>query len=152
MEVTIVTAVEHSLDPTRHFGVMLNNSLSVLKMLHWYSPNFNFHELVGSLYNDLTDLFDSFQEEIIGTSKAEKISFPSFSPDSFCTDKIEIYSGDLEEMLEVYDMTTTKLLAIFNSREIDNYINSVTSGLNNTKEGILSRINKSNYLISMLLS
>jgi hypothetical protein len=105
---------------------------------------------VGSLYTDLSDLFDKFQEEAIGTSKSEKVSFPSFSPDSFCIDNVEIYKGDLEELMEVYNMTSIKLMAIFNSREIDNYISSVTSGLNNTKEEILSRINKANYLLDML--
>ena len=150
MEVTIVTAVEHSLDPTRYFGLLLNKSLSVIRMLHWYSVDFNFHEILGDLYSDLSNLFDRFQEEIIGTSKTEKVTFPSFSPDSFAIDNVEIYQGDLEELIEVYDMTAVKLMAIFNSREIDNYIGSVTSGLNNTKEEILSRINKSNYLIAML--
>jgi len=150
MEVTIITSTEYSLDPTRYFGILLSKSLSVIHMLHWYAKDYNVHEILGDLYEDLDNLFDKFQEEIIGTSKQESVLFPSFSPDSFTLDKPELFAGDHEEMMEVYHMTAVKLSAIFLSRELANYIDSVSSGLNNTKEDIISRINKANYLLGMI--
>jgi hypothetical protein len=39
---------------------------------------------------------------------------------------------------------------ILTSLEFNNYISSVKSGLNNTKEDILSRINKADYLLAMI--
>ena len=149
MEVTVIT-IEHSLDETRQFGMLLNKALSVVKMLHWYAKDFNYHTLLGDLYEDLSDLFDKFQEEIIGTSKSEKVIFPLFSPNNFDTEDLNLFKGDHADLVDAYQMTSIKLLGIFQSREISNYIDSVTSGLNNTKEDILSRINKTNYLLGMI--
>jgi hypothetical protein len=143
--------VEHSLDTTRHFAVLLSKALSIIHLLHWYITDYNIHVILGDLYNDLDDSFDKLQEEIIGTSQHYKAQFPGFSPDTFSIDDISQYSGGIDNLMEVYDKTTTKLCAVLNSQEFNNYISTVTSGLNNTKEDILSRINKANYLLSLII-
>lgn len=149
----IVTTVkvEDSLDSTRHFGVLLSKALSIIHLIHWYVTDFNTHQILGDLYGDLDALFDGLQEEIIGTSKQYNIQFPGLSPDTFSIDDITQYSGGTDNLMDVYHQTVTKLSAILESQEFNNYISSVTSGLNNTKEDILSRINKANYLLSMTL-
>lgn len=150
-DITIITAAPEpdNLDPTRFFGILISRSLTSLHMLHWYTKNFNFHEIIGELYSDLNDLFDKFQEEIIGTSKNSTLLFPGFDPESVELE-IELYKGDDKELLENYYKLSTTIIAILSSREISNYIDTVQSGLNNTKEDILSRINKTNYLLDML--
>jgi DNA-binding ferritin-like protein len=151
MDITIVrTQQESSLDSTVFFGILLSKTLTLIHMTHWYILNHNVHEILGDLYEDLDGLFDKLQEEIIGTSKLQGKTFPSFSPETLNIDDINQYSGDNQDLLEVYYKTTIKLTAILNSLEFSNYVESVDSGLNNTKEDILSRINKANYLLAMI--
>jgi hypothetical protein len=153
MDITVISTssdIVHSLDPTRYFGIMLTKSLSIIRMLHWYATDFNTHEILGDLYSDLSNLFDKLQEEIIGTSRISQVLFPSFSPDTFNDTEIEQYQCNCDGLTDVYNLTTTKIIAILESNEFSNYIQSVSSGLNNTKEDIISRINKSNYLLSMV--
>jgi len=153
MEIEIIRTQsneEMSLESTKYFGIILSKSLSIIHMIHWYSTDFNVHEILGSLYSDLDDLFDKLQEEIIGTSKSQKILFPGFHPEIFNLEDTEQYPSDTAALLDLYNETAIKIVAIINSRELDVYIKSVISGLNNTKEDILSRINKTNYLLSMI--
>lgn len=150
MDITVVTSdIVHSLDPTRYFGLSLLRFLSNIRMLHWYSTDFNVHEILGSLYSDLDGLFDSLQEEIVGTSKSSQVLFPSFSPDTFELN-LQDYQCDCQTHLDSYYMSATKLVAILESREFSNYIDSTSSGINNIKEEIISRLNKTNYLLSMV--
>jgi hypothetical protein len=150
MEIEIIRSQESPLDPTRYFGILLSKALSIIHMIHWYTPNYNMHLILGDLYGDLDDLFDSLQEEIIGTSKMQEISFPGFHSETFDLEDISQYATDFEHLMDVYNQTVVKLIAIINSPELGTYIESVVSGLNNTKEDILSRINKANYLLAML--
>jgi DNA-binding ferritin-like protein len=148
MNITIISSTESpDLGSTKYFGIVLNKALTIIRMLHWYVDDHNIHEILGSLYEDLNDLFDKFQEELIGTSFSENIPLPGFSP--FCLDieNIDQFKEDIGSVLEVYNQTAIKIIAMISSQEIGNYIASVQSGLNNTREEIISRFNKTSYLL-----
>lgn len=154
MEIDVITttAVESTLDPTRHFGIILNEITSTIKMLHWYVLDHNTHEILGDLYDDLTDLFDKLQEEIIGTSRETNVVFPSFDGGILqlnSTANIQCYKNN-ESIITHYYNVANIIKEILTSLEFNNYITSVKSGLTNTKEDIISRVNKANYLLSMI--
>lgn len=155
MEIEIIKATSIEVEipeqtNTKYFALFLLKSLSYLRLLHWYTDNFNYHSIVGELYESLDNLFDKFQEEIIGTSSNSNIPFPGFSPDSINLDEIIETPTDLNSFLDCFQKTTTLLRAYLNSPELSNYIESVPSGLNNTKEEIISAINKATYLLNMV--
>lgn len=151
MDITIITTKEDfSLDTTKYFGILLSKSLSIIHMVHWYIKNHNVHEILGELYEDLDGLFDKLQEEIIGTSQEQGKLFPSFSTESLTLDNVDQYPENNRDLIDTYYKTVVKITAILSSLEFINYIESVDSGINNTKEDILSRINKANYLLSMV--
>jgi hypothetical protein len=149
IEIITTTAVQSSLDPTRVFGIILNKATSTIKMLHWYVLDYNTHEILGDLYDDLTDLFDKLQEEIIGTSKEYSVTFPSFNISDIQLEHIEMYQ-DNQVIINYYYNLANLIKDMLTSLEFNNYVTSVKSGINNTKEDILSRINKTNYLLSMV--
>jgi DNA-binding ferritin-like protein len=151
MEIDIITttAVQSTLDPTRVFGIILNKATSTIKMLHWYVVDPNAHEILGELYNDLTDLFDKLQEEVIGTSMEYSIVFPSFNINGIQLEHIEMYQNN-QVIIDYYYNLANLIKDMLTSLEFNNYVTSVKSGINNTKEDILSRINKTNYLLSMI--
>ena len=146
----ISTEVECSLDTTRNFGILLSKALTSIRMVHWYAPDFNTHEILGQLYGTLDDLFDKLQEEIIGTSKSQGVPFPAFSLQSLDTDDLEQYNNEQEPIIDTYYKTTLLVKAILKSRELENYFSVVISGLQNTKDEILSAINKADYLLSLI--
>jgi hypothetical protein len=151
MDITIIsTRSENSLETTKYFGIILSKTLTLIHMVHWYIGNLQIHEVLGDLYGDLDDLFDKLQEEIIGTARLQDKLFPGFSPEMVNIDDVAQFSGDDENLMDSYYKTIVKLTAILNSLEFKNYIESVDSGLNNTKEDVLSRVNKANYLLSMI--
>jgi DNA-binding ferritin-like protein len=137
--------------PTKNFGNLLNKSLSNIKMLHWYTTNYNVHIILGELYDSLSDSFDKLQEEIIGTSDTCDVTFPLFSVD--ITDEginSAIGDGEYENILVVYAEIQKMLKGILCSDEFKQYVDNVTSGLNNTKEEIISALNKASYLLLMI--
>lgn len=154
MEIQVIkmqeTPVQCSLDSTRTFGLILNKALTKLKMIHWYVMCYNTHKIIGNLYEDLTDLIDTLQEEIIGTSRNQNKQFPQINPGLFETDDISHYQTTDRDIMECYYDTTKKLVDMFSNQEFNNYVASVSSGLNNTKEEIISRVNKANYLLSLI--
>jgi len=149
IEVITTTAVESNLDPTRNFGIILNKAASIIKMCHWYVCDHNAHEILGDLYDDLSDLFDKLQEEIIGTCKENNATFPSFNSTLIQLDHIEAYR-DNDYILDYYYNVAGVIKDILTSLEFNQYITTVKSGLTNTKEDIITRINKANYLLSMI--
>ena len=70
MEIEIITTqtTTSNVDPTREFGLCLMKAESIIHMVHWYVLNYDAHKILGSLYEDLDELFDSLQEEIIAVS------------------------------------------------------------------------------------
>jgi DNA-binding ferritin-like protein len=148
MNITIISTQETpDLGSTKYFGIVLNKALTIIRMLHWYVEDHNIHEILGSLYQDLNDLFDKFQEEIIGTSFSENIPLPGFSPQCLDIENLDMFKEDISSVIDAYNQTAIKIIALLSSQEIGNYIASVQSGLNNTREEIISRFNKTNYLL-----
>jgi hypothetical protein len=148
-KITADTSAPCEVDNTKMFGIILSEVASIIHLVHWYIPDINIHTLMGDLYSDLNDLFDKLQEEIIGTSRKFQTPFPSFSCDCFDSKNLSQYESK-EDLIDTYHKTTVKLTAILNSPEFKMYIDSVCSGLNNTKEDIVSRINKTDYLLSLM--
>jgi DNA-binding ferritin-like protein len=130
------------------FSLYLCNILTSLKMLHWYSKDYNFHELIGKFYEDFDPLFDSLMEEIIGVSNSRNICFSVTCPevslkninDSKC---LNSQIDDVFYILENLEKT-------IKSDEMSEFISSSYNGINNLIEEILSLSNKVRYLVSML--
>jgi hypothetical protein len=153
MEIEIITtsAIQNKLDTVKSFGILLNKTTSTIKMLHWFVLDHNAHEILGDLYDDLTDLFDKLEEEIIGTCKSENVLFPMCSVDVFAQvwDMVETYN-DNASIIAHFFVISKSIKDLLTSLEFNNYIANVKSGINNTKEDIISRFNKAEYLISMV--
>lgn len=141
--------IENSLDSTRNFGIALNKVLTTVKMVHWYTEDYNVHKILGDLYESLSDLFDNLQEEIIGTSKQQNKLFPqiNFELDS---DNIQNYIPVNGVNMETYYKSVQTLFYVLESSEFNAYVESVSSGINNVKEEILTSVNKANYLLSIV--
>ncbi len=147
MEIEIIRFADKQ-NSTIVFGNILNNFLSSLKILHWYSTDINLHHIIGDLYSDLEKKFDNLQEEIIGISKTQNNIFPSLNENNFLF-KIKD-NIDEKNIFIIFENNISNFLNLINSIEINNFIKSSVSGLNNTKEDIVSIINKSKYLIQMV--
>ena len=153
MEIEIITtsAIQDKLDTVKSFGILLNKSTSTIKMLHWFVMDHNAHVILGDLYDDLTDLFDKLEEEIIGTARESSVLFPMCSVDVFSQmwDLVETYT-DNASIIGHFFVISKAIKDVLTSLDFTNYVNNVKSGLNNTIEDIISRLNKSEYLISMV--
>lgn len=136
---------------TIDFAVFLNNFLNKVKILHWYTSNFDLHKILNEVYDNLNENFDKLQEEIIGTSNMYESKFPifDFKSTQILIDDYSFLNSD-RDIVSFYKKITLEFKNILNSIEFNNYISSVQSGINNTKEDIMSEINKSLYLISMI--
>jgi len=143
------TNIENSLDSTRSFGLSLNKTLTIIKMVHWYTQNYNAHKILGDLYESLSDLFDKLQEEIIGTCQQQNKPFPQIFID-LDSDNIQNYIPENQKNMESYYKVNQTICAALKSPEFNSFLESVTSGINNTKEEILSQFNKANYLLNMV--
>lgn len=149
MEIEIIK-LKSKKNQTIAFGNILNNFLSSLKILHWYSNDINLHNIIGDLYSNLNEIFDKFQEEIIGVSNFENNIFPIINEENY---NFKCDNDFLEKnIIDCFEKNSFIFLNLLNSIEINNFIKASNSGLNNTKEEILSNINKSKYLISMVNS
>lgn len=154
MEIEIITTqtTTSNVDPTREFGLCLLKTESIIHMVHWYVLNYDAHKILGSLYEDLDELFDKLQEEIIGCSRTNTALFPTFNHSIFDNylNNINNFSDQNGSIVNVYFDVQRELCSILTSIEFNNYITQVKSGLNNTKEEILSRFNKANYLLGLV--
>ncbi len=145
IEIIKVKPVDNNLEATKKFGMFLNNILSSIKMLHWYTNNYNVHKILGKHYEELSNLFDKLQEEIIGTSSGSNVLFPMVNTSTFELLDYSDFSNAYITIIEQFKNNT-------NSIEFNNYLNSVSSGINNTKEEIFSEINKTLYFLSLINS
>ena len=130
------------------FCQKLNDFLSDLKLCHLFTTNINLHKIYGDLYEDLSDIFDTFQEEIIWLTKNNCNNFLTKEfLDNFCQNRIIESSDDYKNS---YFSITDGLTNLLNTQELKGFISSQEkSGLNNTLEEIYSSINKANYLIGL---
>jgi hypothetical protein len=152
VNITIISnenGIENSLDSTRSFGIFLNKAISTIKMIHWYTEDYNKHKILGELYDSLSDLFDKLQEEVIGTCKLKSKQFPHISNDINFED-IQSYASSCGSDMKTYYDVCSAVCSSLTSQEFNSYTESVISGLNNTKEEILSSFNKTNYLLSLV--
>jgi DNA-binding ferritin-like protein len=149
VEIIKINSEGVSLDSTRQFGVTLKKIHSSIHLLHWYAADINVHEILGDLYASLDGLFDKLQEEIIGTSRIQNSLFPNINSNIDIED-INQYKGDAEDILSNYKKVNEFTQNLLTSLEFNNYITTVKSGINNTKEDILSSFNKANYLLSLV--
>jgi len=153
MDIRIITqSVANSLDTTREFGIFLLKINSIIKMLHWYTLNYDVHKILGKLYEDLEELFDKLQEEIIGTARLEKANFPKINPTviNLDLDNLSQFRDENRNTIEIYYRVVSEITNVLTCLEFKNYTSQVKSGLNNTVEEIVSRINSSNYLLSLV--
>jgi DNA-binding ferritin-like protein len=141
--------IVNSLDTTREFGLFLNKLTSSIKMAHWYTQDYNIHKILGKLYDNLNNLFDKMQDEIIGTSKTSNVFFPKLNLIVDNIESLENYQDD-QKIINVFDQIKMTLKNLLCSLEFIQYVDSVQSGINNTKEEIISELNKTEYLLSMI--
>jgi DNA-binding ferritin-like protein len=151
MEIEIIKIQSQSdpLDSTREFGIFLKKIQGSVHMLHWYATDYNVHEILGELYESLDGLFDKLQEEIIGTSMIQNVNFPTFST-GLEIDNIEQFKGEAQDIILSYNKISKITQEILTSLEFNSYISSVKSGINNTKEDIITNFNKTSYLLTMV--
>jgi DNA-binding ferritin-like protein len=150
MEIKIVSYNQGSdLETTKYFAILLSKALSIIHLVHWYVPNFQAHEVIGNLYETLDGHFDKLQEEIIGTSMIQNVNFPTFNT-GLELDNIEQFKGTTKDIIVSYNKISKITQEILTSLEFNNYISSVKSGINNTKEDIITNFNKTSYLLTMV--
>lgn len=137
------------LDSVRMMSINFLKAKTAIQMLHLYSDDYQVHIIFGKLYGKLDDLFDTLLEEIIGTSKIQNVQFPSFN-DNIDLSNISQFKGGVSDITNTYHRISSEVLNVLTSLEFNNYINNVRSGINNTKEEIISEFNKTNYLLSLV--
>lgn len=142
-------ALSYNLDGTKDFAIFLTSVLSSLQLCHWYADDYNVHQIVGDLYNELQKSFDKLLEEIIGITKSSCIGFVMISP-KINTNDLLLYRCSphlkIEEVLKVVD----EILNVLNCQEFKTFIGSSSNGINNNREEILSSCNKAKYLLGMI--
>jgi hypothetical protein len=147
MEIEIIKY--HNNDNTIEFGYYLNSFLSQIKTLHWYTKNLNFHKLLDDIHNDISKLFDEFQEELILMSETE--TFPNLNyQDSNILKKQNNQISYDNYSFDFYKKLVCELKSTLLSIEFENFLTNKNSGLNNKKEEIISFLNKSLYLLNMI--
>lgn len=142
--------ITDTLDSTRVFGAFLSKSLATIKMVHWYVLNYDAHIILGDLYDDLNKKFDILQEEIISTARQSGLSFPMIAVEKFDLENLSQFRDNTSRIIDSYLWTHQVLVKTLGSTEFKGYVSQVHSGIQNTVDDILSKLNKANYLISMI--
>jgi hypothetical protein len=153
MEIQITTNtnnVEGTLDTTREFALLLVKSLSIIQMIHWYTKNYDAHIIMGALYDDIKILFDDLQEEIIGTSSGSNVIFPKISFNLSQLESIYNFKDTDCNILNIYYQLYNEITNALTSTELRGYTTNIKSGIQNTIDSVISRLNKTNYLLSLL--
>jgi DNA-binding ferritin-like protein len=152
MEIQVIAPqpVENSLDSTREFGILLLKAESIIHMVHWYVLNYDAHKILGNLYEDLDGLFDKIQEEIIGVCRQNNITLPRINSVILDLDYILQYRDENSNILETYYKVYNILIELLTSLEFNNFLTQAKTGIHNTVDDIITRLNKANYLLSLV--
>jgi DNA-binding ferritin-like protein len=108
---------------------------SQLKICHWQTANFGWHEAFGNIYNELDDLIDEFVEAAMG-----KYGRPELSDDEKVIEINNISDLDLEAMMKTVREALVQLEDNFEESDTD---------LMGIRDDILGKINKLSYLITL---
>ena len=143
--------IVNSLDTTREFGIFLVKATSFIRMIHWYVSNYNSLVILGDLYEDIDELFDKLQEEIIGVVRQSQVTFPKINTQAIILnlDYIPQFNDDGDDILDKYFNLYKEVTNALTSLEFNNFISQVKSGIPNTVDEIISRFNKSNFLLGL---
>lgn len=148
INVYINSNLEQKNNSVKDFSLYLCDVLSSIKLLHWYSDEYNFHKILDETYESFDDLFDKLIEEIIGITKKVNnfnLEFPRRDV------KKVLDSCSLEEQLKELLGVLESLENTIKNNNMDSFIKQNSfNGINNTIEEILSTSNKCKYLISMI--
>jgi hypothetical protein len=129
------------------FCKKMNDFLTGLKLCHLFTNNYNMHKIYGDTYDQLSSIFDNFQEELIGLFQNKTFSNENFI-NSF---EFKVLEKENNNYIEEYSQLKCNLINLLTSKELQGIINSSeSSGLNNTLEEIFSKINKTDYFLKML--
>jgi|LakMenEpi03Aug12_release.lakeMendotaPanAssembly.Ray.scaffolds.fasta_scaffold139957_3 hypothetical protein len=154
MDIQIIATqqITNNLDTTREFGCFLLKANSIIRMLHWYTLNYNAHKILGNLYEDLDGLFDKLQEEIIGICRLNNMTFPKINPTTINLDldNISQFRDENQNTINLYYRVSSEITNTLTCLDFKNFTNQVKSGIDNTVDEIVTRLNKSNYLLSMV--
>lgn len=150
LEITTIhlTAVEES-PIFKAFGFCdnLNKILSGIKLCHLFTNNYDSHKIYGELYDTLSDVFDTLEEEVIGLLRSGPIT-------DFPTNTLNIGTIDYEESdyYSPFKITINNLFSVLTFSEFQNFIeNAPKNGIMNILEEIYSAANKAEYLLKMAL-
>ena len=152
MEIQVIAPqpVENSLDSTRELGIVLLKAESIIHMVHWYTLNYDTHKIIGNLYEDLDGLFDALQEEIIGVCRQNELTFPKVNSVILDLDHLMQYRDEAGNILDTYYKVYRIITELLTSIEFNNFVTQSKSGLHNTVDEIITRLNKTNYLLSLV--
>ncbi len=127
---------------TKDYGRLLNRFLGIIKLIHWYANDWTLHQITNTLYIELTELFDSFQEELVIVSNNSLPAIPDNKQWSDFSDKADVVNliDNIQVLLSIFQETKLKEVVV-------NYHNS---GLVNALESILTALNKALYQAAMI--
>lgn len=106
-----------------------------IKILHWQTKSYAKHQALGSAYESLDALVDSFVETLAGVDQK------FLELDSCVTKCKSINSIDIMEFM--------KSVSEFLSTKLDSYIPEGRSDLHNIKDEMIAVVNKTMYLLRL---
>ena len=124
----------------------LNEFLTKIKIFHLFTDNYDSHKIYGELYDSLSDLFDSLQEEIIGLVRSGcSEPFPNIETHftGVCYEESTYYNTFKSTIEMLFTFLTCNSFETF-------FENAPKHGINNILEEIYSAVNKAEYLLGMV--
>jgi DNA-binding ferritin-like protein len=148
INVYINSNLEQKNNSVKEFSLYLCDILNSIKLLHWYSYEYNFHKILDETYESFDNLFDKLIEEIIGITK----NVNNFSLEFPKRDVKKVLDSDcLEEQIKELSGVLESLENTIKNSNMNTFVESNSfNGINNTIEEILSASNKCKYLINMI--
>jgi hypothetical protein len=125
----------------------INRILSNIKLCHLFTNNYDSHKIYGELYDTLSDLFDTLEEEIIGLLRSGPIT-------EFPVDTVDVFTTEYDESdyYRQFKILINELFSILTFSEFQNFVeNAPKNGIKNILEEIYSATNKAEYLLRLAL-